>query len=371
MKKVFLGILILLLPACMQLDYYLSSATGHLQVIRKRQSISDLLQKPTTSEELQQQLERISQIRDFASQELGLPENNSYRSYVQLDRPYVVWNVVATPEFSLEPLQWCFPIVGCVSYRGYFEQADAENFAASLDQDQFDTAINGVPAYSTLNWFDDPVLSTFSDWPAPSVAKLIFHELAHQKLYLPDDTVFNESFASAVEKIGIELWLKQQNNPEMSRRYYLQSERQGQFHQLLSQTRDELQQLYRQSLPEEQLRSGKQAIFTSMQQSYQQLRESWEGYSGYDAWFGKVNNAKFAALNAYHRWVPAFRLAMLQEKNDLGSFYRRCQAIAQQPQEQRRQLLDRLTAEYPQHKPKTQVAKKNEPATDHSVRKQR
>ncbi len=371
MKKIFAGIIILLLPACIQLDYYLSSATGHLQVIRKRQSISDLLQQSTTSADLQRQLTQIAQIRDFASQQLGLPENGSYRSYVELDRPYVVWNVVATPEFSLDPLQWCFPIVGCVSYRGYFDQADAENFAASLDQDHYDTAINGVPAYSTLNWFDDPVLSTFSHWPAPSVAKLIFHELAHQKLYLPDDSTFNESFASAVEKIGIELWLEQQNDPEMSRRFAQQAERQEQFQRLLRQTRNELELLYRQPLPEEQLRTGKLAIFASMRQSYRQLRESWGGYSGYDAWFAQLNNARFAALHTYHRWVPAFQLAMQQENYDFERFYRRCQVIAEQPQQQRQMLLDRLTAEYQRSQPGTQMAQKNESEADHPVRKQR
>lgn len=363
MKKTVVAIvLLLLLPACMQLDYYLSSATGHLQVISKRQSIKDLLQKKSTPEELQQRLKKISQIRDFASRRLGLPENGSYRSYVELDRPYVVWNVVATPEFSLEPLQWCFPIVGCVSYRGYFKQDDAREFANSLDSDDFDTALVGVPAYSTLNWFDDPVLSTFSDWPTPSIAKLIFHEVAHQKLYVPDDTAFNESFATAVEQIGIELWLEQEKDPEMSKNFALLTQRQRQFQQLLRQTRNELQQLYRQKRPEEQLRNGKQAIFSSMNQSYQQLRESWNGYAGYDAWFNTLNNARFASINAYHRWVPAFRLAMQQEKNNFASFYRRCQAIAKLPGRQRRQLLDRLTAEYHSLPKKNNVASKS-PAT--------
>ncbi len=368
MKKLLPVIVIFFcLSACTDLNYYLSSATGHLQVVSKRQSIKDLLQKPDTEAELQQKLARINAIRDFASYELRLPENNSYRSYVELDRPYVVWNVVATPEFSLEPLQWCFPIAGCVSYRGYFAQQDAEEFADSLDADRYDTAIVGVPAYSTLNWFDDPVLSTFSNWPVPSIAKLIFHELAHQKLYVPDDTVFNESFATAVEKIGIERWLKRENDLEMSRQLAKQNERQQQFQLLLRQTRRELELLYKLPLPEADMRSSKQAIFASMQQSYQQLKAGWNGYPGYDTWFKKVNNARFASLNAYHRWVPAFRLALEQEEEDLASFYRRAQAIADLPKSERHNLLDRLTAAYQSRTPNTKVATKDESATDDSL----
>lgn len=345
-RLILLCIALLTLSSCIELDYYLQSMTGHLEVMRKRQSIQDLLTSKDTSVPLQQRLEQIEEIRDFASQTLQLPENDSYRSYVDLDRPYVVWNVVATPEYSLEPLQWCFPVVGCVDYRGYFDQKKAEKFAASLPDDQFDTIIVGVPAYSTLNWFDDPVLSTFSNWPLPSVAKLIFHELAHQKLYVPDDTTFNESFATAVAQVGIDLWLKKKNVPQLTQSYAVYSQRQEQFNLLLLQTRHELQTLYSSELPLTQKHQVKLNIFDQMRQSYQQLRQSWDGYSGYDAWFSQLNNARFASLNNYHRWVPAFLLAMQQEHADWDSFYRRCRAIAILPQAQRHQLLDRLAADY-------------------------
>lgn len=337
-------ILLLFLPGCFELDYYLHSATGHLQIISKRRSIQDLLKEQSTSPDLQKRLKQISEIRDFASQRLSLPDNGSYRSYVQLDRPYVVWNVVATPEFSLAPLQWCFPIAGCVTYRGYFNLDEAKQFSRSLDSKHFDTAIVGSPAYSTLNWFDDPVLSTFSSWPLPSIAELIFHELAHQKLYVPDDSVFNESFATSVAQIGIKLWLQENGNRKMARIYHLQQERQRQFQDLLLVTRGELKALYASQQPEKEMRAAKQAIFVNLRQSYAQLRESWHGYSGYDAWFNQLNNARFASINTYHRWGPAFRLVFEQEHKDLRSFFRRCKAIADLPEQQRHQLLEILVA---------------------------
>jgi len=340
----FCVILTLSLSGCFELDYYLSSVTGHLQIISRRQSISDLLQQKTTPTDLQQRLEEITEIRDYASRKLFLPENGSYRSYVKLDRPYVVWNVVATPEFSLTPLQWCFPIAGCVTYRGYFDLDQAKEFARSLDSDHFDTAVIGSPAYSTLQWFDDPVLSTFSDWPLPSIAKLIFHELAHQKLYVQDDSVFNESFATTVGQIGIDLWLQERGDPEMTLHYRQQQKRQQQFNELLLTTRQELEKLYDSKQPEVEMHAAKLAIFDNLRQSYVQLRESWQGYRGYDAWFSQVNNARFASINTYHRWVPAFKLVFAQEHQDLQSFYRRCQAIAEQPEKQRQQLLEALLA---------------------------
>jgi len=330
------------LSGCFELEYYLSAATGHLQIISKRRSIEDLLHEQSTPPDLQARLKQVSEIRDYASRQLLLPENGSYRSFVQLDRPYVVWNVVATPEFSLTPQQWCFPIAGCVSYRGYFDLEKANEFAQSLDRQHFDTAVVGSPAYSTLQWFDDPVLSTFSNWPLPSIANLIFHELAHQKLYLPGDSMFNESFATTVGQIGIDLWLQEQHDPQMTERYRRQQERQRQFNELLLETRAELEKLYASHQPETEMRITKQTIFANLRQSYAQLRESWQGFSGYDAWFSQVNNARFASINTYHRWVPAFNLVFAQEKHDLQSFYRRCQVIADLPNQQRQQLLESL-----------------------------
>ena len=345
-KLAVVGILLLSLAACIELDYYLHSVSGHLEVLSKRRTISALLSDKATPSELQEKLKQVTAIREFASQRLLLPKNGSYHSYVELDRPYVVWNVVATPEFSLEPLQWNFPVVGTVSYRGYFDKSKAEKFASSLDEKYFDSIIIGVPAYSTLSWFDDPVLSSFSHWPPASIAKLLFHELAHQKLYIPDDTSFNESFASSVEQIGIDLWLQQGNDLDMQNSYQRQVERQQQFNALIRTTRAELQTVYRRNSSEQQMRAEKQQILADMQQSYQQLRESWQGYSGYDGWMKQLNNARFASNNNYQRWVPAFQLAFEQEGQNFARFYRRCRVIANLPEAERRALLDRLAADY-------------------------
>ncbi len=347
--------LLLTLTGCADFAYYLHSTTGHLQVLSKRQAISDLLQNPATPTELRNRLQQITDIRSFASNRLLLPKNGSYSSYVELNQPYVVWNVVATPEFSLQPQQWCFPVVGCVSYRGYFDQASAENYAASLDGENFDTAVVGVPAYSTLSWFDDPILSTFSNWPTPAIAKLIFHELAHQKLYLPGDSTFNESFATAVERIGIEIWLKKQNNPQLTNQYRQQRQHQQQFHALLQTTRNMLEKLYKSDISTNNMLQRKQLIFDNMYQDYQLLRNSWGGYSGYDNWFKTVNNARFASINTYHRWVPAFLQTMQQEDDSLNAFYQRCQTIAKLPKTQRHQLLNQLVSEY-QSTDNTQLA---------------
>ncbi|HEY5672974.1 MAG TPA: aminopeptidase [Malonomonas sp.] len=345
-KLPVLGICLLSLCSCIRLDYYLHSITGHLQVLSKRQTISSLLQETTTPAALQDQLKQIVAIREFASQQLLLPRNGSYQKYADLDRPYVVWNVVATPEFSLEPLQWNFPFVGVVSYRGYFDLNKAKQFAGSLDDDDYDSIIIGVPAYSTLSWFDDPVLNTFSDWPAPAVAELIFHELAHQKLYIPDDTSFNESFATSVAQIGIDRWLQHKNDPALQLSHQDQTRRQQQFNNLLRTTRAELQKLYRRDIPRQQMREEKQQVFDNLKKNYQQLRESWQGYTGYDGWFSQLNNARFASTDSYQRWVPAFQLAMQQEDNDLERFYRRCRVIANLPAKTRHLLLDRLAADY-------------------------
>ena len=341
-RFVFGSLCLLLLCGCWDVDYYLQTAQGHLQIINKRQSIQELLHQPDIPADLQMRLQQIIEIRDFASKKLFLPDNGSYRSYVELDRPYVVWNVVATPEFSLTPRQWCFPIAGCVTYRGYFNQNNAKTFAQSLSQQHFDTAVVGAPAYSTLSWFDDPALSTFSNWPPPAIANLIFHELAHQQLYVQGDSVFNESFATAVAQIGVDLWLQDNGDQEMTLNFQRQKLRQQQFNDLLLSTREELQTLYASKRPKAELRISKAAIFERLRDSYQQLRKSWQGFAGYDAWFAQVNNARFASINTYQRWVPAFKLVYAQEHNQVSDFYQRCKAIAELSTAERQRLLESL-----------------------------
>lgn len=353
----FLSVLLLgfvLLSACSDLDYYLHTAGGHMEVMAERKSIPDLLTDQNTPEELREKLKEIAWIRHFASNRLALPENGSYQSYVELDRPYVVWNVVATPELSLEPLVWCFPFAGCISYRGYFELKKAQEFAKILQEEGHDITVSGVPAYSTLNWFDDPALSTFSKWPTSAIARLIFHELAHQKLYVPDDSAFNESFATTVERAGVELWLDRFGSPKDKEKYAHKLKYENQFLELTADTRQELKKVYDSGMSDQEKRQRKEDVFSDLRQRYSTLRESWNGYTGYDRWFETLNNAKFASLNTYHRWVPAFKLVLKQEKNNFPSFYQRCEAISRVPQQKRSELLDRLTREYQEQEIETQ-----------------
>src|SRR4051812_36896533 len=212
-----LGTAVWLLSACsavQTVDYYWQSAAGQFDLMSRARSIHDVIEE-TDDAGLKVRLTRIRSMREFASDHLGLPANGSYTRYTDLGRPFVIWNVFATPELSLTPRRWCFPIAGCVNYRGYFREAEANDEARRLKSDGEDVYIGGVPAYSTLGYFDDPILSSFVRWPESDVARLIFHELAHQLIYLPGDSVFNESYASTVEEVGLERWLAAEHNAEL------------------------------------------------------------------------------------------------------------------------------------------------------------
>ncbi|MDD5330670.1 MAG: aminopeptidase, partial [Sulfuricella sp.] len=189
----------LFISGCANLGYYSQAVGGHLHVMNAAHPIRDVLQDPAADPELKHQLEDVAAIREFASRELALPDNNSYRAYADLGRPYVVWNVFAAPEFSVEPEKWCMAFVGCVNYRGYYDRADADRYADALRHRGLDAFVGGITAYSTLGLFDDPVLNTFLRLGDTEVARTLFHELAHQRLYVKGDSVFNESFATTVE----------------------------------------------------------------------------------------------------------------------------------------------------------------------------
>ena len=343
---VFLA-LILFVPAvalCSDLGYYAQAIQGHVKILLARRSIEQLLAEPTTSAPLRQRLQLVLEIRDFASRDLQLPENKSYRSYVDLQRADVITNVVAAPEFSLQPVTWCFPFAGCVSYRGYYDPQAAERFAAGLREKGYETDLYGVSAYSTLGWFDDPVLNTFIDWSESALAGQIFHELAHQQLYVKDDSSFNEAFAEIVEGEGVKRWLARKGEappPEASAR----QERQQAFIDLLLQTRKELEVLYASGQSAEVMRAEKKEIFTALRQRYQELRDvTWQGYSGFDRWFERpVNNARLAAVATYHDRKPPF-LALLQRVDgNLGRFYREAAELSRLPRVERDKILSELT----------------------------
>jgi predicted aminopeptidase len=334
-----------LLAACGDVGYYAQCVGGQLSLMAKREPINRVLAAPGTAPELRSHLEKVLAIRDFASSELLLPDNGSYRSYADLGRPYAVWNVVATPEFSLTPQQWCFPVAGCVSYRGYFSLKGAKRFAEKLKGEGVDVYLYGVDAYSTLNWFDDPVLNTFSRRPEANLAGLIFHELAHQQLYVRGDSSFNEAFAKTVELEGVERWLRLNGNEEARRLYGEAYRREEEFVHLLHQVRDRLLALYASPLDREAMQSGKERLFAELREEYGQLKESWGGFTGYDSWFkGDLNNARLVSVGTYRDLVPVFRLLLRQEGGDLAAFYRRAAAIGQLAPPQRTALLGKLLA---------------------------
>jgi predicted aminopeptidase len=285
----------------------------------------------------------VLEIRDFASLELHLPENDSYRSYADIKRAAVVTTVIAAPEFSLQPLTWCFPIAGCVSYRGFYDPQAAENFAATLRQQGYETDLYGVSAYSTLGWFADPVLNTFINWPEAALAGQIFHELAHQQLYVKDDSSFNEAFAEVVEGEGVKRWLARKGQaPTLATTE--KQERQQAFSELLLQTRRELEALYASGKSVEVMREEKKAILTGLHQRYQRLRdEKWQGYGGFDRWFERpVNNARLASVATYHDRKPPF-LALLQRADgDLFRFYREVAELGRRPRTEREKILAEL-----------------------------
>jgi predicted aminopeptidase len=321
--------------------YLARTLAGGLEILAARRPISRVLADPGTDPALAAKLRRVLEMRAFASDALALPDNASYRSWVELDRPYAVWNVTAAPELALEPVTWCFPVVGCVSYRGYFSQARAERYAAKLRRRGDDVAVGGVAAYSTLGWFRDPVLSTFLDLPPPELAGLIFHELAHQRLYIAGDVPFNESFATAVELAGVRRWLAARGEGSELAGWRERRRREEDFHRLLRRTRERLAQVYAASESDGWKRRRKAEVFARLRSEYRELRDGeWRGYAGYDPWFAQdLGNAHLAALEAYDRWVPALEALLGRLGGDLPRFYAEVERLGELPQEEREAAL--------------------------------
>lgn len=318
-----------LLQACTAVEYYVQAIGGHLDLASRAVPIDERLADPGLSVALRDKLRRVKEIRDFASRELALPDNGSYRSYAEIERAFVLWNVFAAPEFSVKAVESCFPVAGCVSYRGYYREADAQAYARSLQAEGYDVYVGGVPAYSTLGWFDDPVLSTFVRYPEAELARLIFHELAHQVVYVKSDTVFNESFAVAVEQAGAQRWLARYGTQEQRKTYDLIQSRRREFLALVLAYRGRLEAFYEQPLDLDHKRRGKARLFAQMRNDYAGLKSGWEGYSGYDRVFAQgANNALLASVNAYTKWVPAFRTLLADANGDLPAFYARVKELA-------------------------------------------
>lgn len=335
--------LTLLLAGCGNLGYYLQSVSGQLEIWRREAPIEQLLADPSLTPQLKAQLERALRIRDYASRELGLPDNRSYRSYADLARPFVVWNVFAAPEFSTEPRQWCFPVAGCVNYRGYFAEAEARAYAATLAAEGNDVYVGGVPAYSTVGWFADPVLNTFIHYPEPELARLLFHELAHQVVYVKDDTVFNESFAVVVEQAGVARWLAARGNAADRERFERLQRFRAEFRVLVTQARAQLAELYASGVPAGEMRRRKAEALAGLRQAYAAQRSDWGGFAGFDRWFAQpLGNAHLASVAIYTQRVPAFESLLRQQGNELPRFYAAVRELAALPAAERNARLDAL-----------------------------
>jgi predicted aminopeptidase len=328
---------------CSTIGYYAQSISGHLAMLRSARPIPEVVADPATSEALRQRLKRAQQIRAFASAELGLPDNASYTEYADLHRPFVVWNVFATRELSLELKQWCYPVVGCAGYRGYFERAAADRAAESLRAEGYEVNVAGVPAYSTLGWLPDPLLNTFIGGSEGQVASMIFHELAHQVVFVGGDTTFNESFATAVEREGVRRWLAAHDDPALKSSYAEFAGRRQQFVDLLLKYRDRLAALYAGAESDEAKRAGKRRLFAGLKAEYAELRASWGGFAGYDRFFAQdLTNAHLAAIGAYNALVPGFDAALARAGGDLPRFYDEVRRLARLPKDRREQELREL-----------------------------
>ncbi|MGH8736051.1 MAG: aminopeptidase [Burkholderiales bacterium] len=326
---------LLALSGCETLSYYAQAVGGQLELMHRAQPLTEWISDPATPPALRRRLELAARMREFASRELALPDNGSYRSYAELDRPYAVWNVFAAPEFSVRPVESCFPIAGCVAYRGFFARDDAERYAAKERAAALDVFSYGVPAYSTLGWFDDPLLSTFIHYPESELARLIFHELAHQVVYVEGDTTFDESFAVTVQDEGVRRWLELEGHGAELAAFSTAEARQDEFVGLIGDARKRLARLYAEPLAPDAMRAAKGAEFARLAERYAALKARWGGYAGFDRLMREPNNALLASISAYSQLVPGFRRELAVVHGDLGAFYTRVKALARLPKAER------------------------------------
>lgn len=337
--------LVLLLGGCESIGYYAQSVHGHLDLMSRTQAIDSLLDDPATPAELAGRLRHTQAIRAFASEVLKLPENDSYRDYADLERDTLVWSVVAAAEFSVQPKQWCYPVIGCASYRGYFDRQQAESFARELADDGYDVVVQPVQAYSTLGWFDDPLTNTVIHRDEAGLAALIFHELAHQRVYVKGDSAFNESYATAVEEIGLELWLSERD-PQQLKSWYMRKRRYQNRLRLLTETRVELERLYAdKAFPADVMREQKRVIFEQLRDALSRQQMAREKGKTKPATQENelLNNAHLASVATYHQWVPAFRAIWRQQGRDPAAFHRAVEAVSGLSRVERDARLQALT----------------------------
>jgi len=329
-------VLTLMLAGCSNLSYYSQAVGGHLEVMRVSRPIKEVVEDPHCEPGLKKKLEEVHAIREFASRQLGLPDNDSYRSYADLQRPYVTWNVFAAPEFSLKAEKWCMLVVGCVSYRGFYNQSNAEAAAQELRRQGLDVYVGGVPAYSTLGYFRDPVLNTFLSSGNLEVARLVFHELAHQMIYVAGDTAFNESFATLIENEGLRRWLEHQGKPNLAHVVGERLQQKIAFVELVNGYRAQLQDIYTSDLPIDAKRTEKANVMRDIQRAYLTQQKANGKPLVYKQWLEKdLNNAKIASLALYTKLYPVFEALLKEEGNSLPAFYERVKVLASLPAHER------------------------------------
>ena len=362
MKKVliFLALLLIVvaLSGCKTFSYYGQAIKGQISLIRSEERTDKLIADPRTPADLKRQLELVERLRAFADKDLKLPIDNHYKKYADLHRPYVVWNVEAAPEFSMEPKGWWYPLVGRLEYRGYFSKKAAQDYGASLKSKGYDVYLGGASAYSTLGWFKDPILNTFIFEPEADLAETIFHELGHQRVFARGDTDFNEAFATTVGQEGARGWLQAKGDSVAQENYLAELGRTDDFVHLIMKTREELEGLYGDERTEdgkvkaspkprpatdEELRREKQKMFEQLQSGYAKLKEKWGGNTEYDDWFShELNNAKLNSVAAYYDLVPGFQRLLQINGGDLEKFYQEASRLSEKPKAERQNWLRTL-----------------------------
>lgn len=332
-----LAVLFMHLQGC----YYMQAIHGHMEVMQNRRPVGEILADPAAPEDLKERLELVQEARRFAVDELELPDNESYRSYADLERDYVVWNVYAAPEFSLAPRRWCFPVAGCVAYRGYFSREAADETAEDLREEGYDVAVGGVAAYSTLGRFADPVLNTMMRWSDAHLVATLFHELAHQVLYVKGDTQFNESFASAVADAGMRRWLVDRGGDAALEAYHASRRLTRQMLTVIEARKEELSDVYASGLPEDEMRRRKEAAFDRLGLELRALMEV-EAPAAAPGYVPPANNAALISYGLYEGWAESFRRLFEECERSFGCFYERARRLADLPRDERRAHLEML-----------------------------
>ena len=339
LRYLLLFIALSVLSACSSMDYYWQAISGHLELKSREQAVSELLADAQLDLTLRNRLLLAQQARQFASQQLGLPDNDSYTMYADLGRPFVVWNVIATPALSIEPKQWCYLFVGCLDYRGFFAKQEAQRYAQELVTEGLDVAVAGATAYSTLGYFDDPLLNTMLRRDEAELVGVIFHELAHQLVYVEGDTAFNEAFASTVEQEGLRRWYAARGDELVFQGYMRDREQRQAIFTMLRNTRSQLDTLYHSGIDNAGKVNAKAAIFGELKLEYREWRIQHE-YAGFDNWFAQdLNNAHLALIATYQDLVPEFLTMLGAVDGNLQMFYKEVERFAQLPPAQRHLAL--------------------------------